>query len=470
MRCRKNQAALTPQERARFVAAVLALKANGKYDGYVAMHVNNMPGAHRGPAFFPWHREMLRRFELDLQAIDSTVTLPYWNWTVDHTATSSIWNDDFMGGNGRPSDGKVMTGPFAFDGGNWPLLGGGFLTRRLALSPSAPTLPTATDLTNALGTTPYDLSPYDDGSSLAGFRNTLEGWRNGPQLHNRVHVWVGGSMGPASSPNDPVFFLHHCFIDKCWADWQKLHPAEPAYLPAAGAAAGHNLNDAMQPWAALGEVITPASRIDHHALGYGYDTEGVCVATLKVIDDGGVKLFTDHGNIKQILDATITLKTIDDQPTLKVIDDHGTLKLGDDGGSLKFIDDGGGSLKAIDDVKMPALDIGMPNKFTEEGIGPLGGGVLPAAVGGGAGTGAPFVLATPHHTMAWADTFPGALERAIGQLDVQLAGLEAAAKELDGRVAAGQEPDAGRAQLDLLRREISAVRDERESLRQHLKR
>ncbi len=31
MRCRKNQATLTAQEKSRFVAAVLALKANGKY-------------------------------------------------------------------------------------------------------------------------------------------------------------------------------------------------------------------------------------------------------------------------------------------------------------------------------------------------------------------------------------------------------------------------------------------------------
>ena len=273
MRCRKNQATLTAQEKSRFVAAVLALKANGTYDQYVALHVNNMPAAHRGPAFFPWHRELLRRFELDLQAVDSSVTLPYWDWTVDNSATSSIWNSDFMGGNGRPSDGKVMDGAFRVRRRQ-------LAARRRWLS-GAPIRPRYRDAANGDGSVDRSrhdpvrtCSPYNDGSSLAGFRNTLEGWRNGPQLHNRVHVWIGGSMSPSSSPNDPVFFLHHCFIDKCWADWQAVHPMEPAYGPASGAAAGHNLNDAMQPWAGMGQTITPASLTDHHALGYAYEHRG----------------------------------------------------------------------------------------------------------------------------------------------------------------------------------------------------
>src|SRR5688572_9402237 len=193
--CRKNQSSLTSTEKSRFVAAVLALKAGGKYDDYVQQHMNFMSSAHRASAFLPWHREFLRRFELDLRAIDSSVTLPYWDWTVDNSPTSTIWANDLMGPNGRPSDGQVMSGPFAFGSGAWTLVyDGPFLRRRLGSSPSAPALPTPMDLTTALATTPYDLHPYNDGFSLAGFRNTVEGWRNGPQMHNRVHVWVGGSM------------------------------------------------------------------------------------------------------------------------------------------------------------------------------------------------------------------------------------------------------------------------------------
>jgi tyrosinase len=34
-----------------------------------------------------------------------------------------------------------------------------------------------------------------------------------------VHVWVGGDMGPGTSPNDPVFYLNHCNADRIWEEW-----------------------------------------------------------------------------------------------------------------------------------------------------------------------------------------------------------------------------------------------------------
>lgn len=27
-------------------------------------------------------------------------------------------------------------------------------------------------------------------------------------------------MGPATSPNEPLFFLHHANVDRAWAKWQ----------------------------------------------------------------------------------------------------------------------------------------------------------------------------------------------------------------------------------------------------------
>lgn len=119
MGIRKNQATLTTAERASFVTAIKALKANGVYDEFVEQHLAaflagpNDP-AHGGPAFLPWHREYLRRFERALQEIDPNVSLPYWDWTVDRTPTASLWGPDFMGGNGTGADQRVMDGPFAF--------------------------------------------------------------------------------------------------------------------------------------------------------------------------------------------------------------------------------------------------------------------------------------------------------------------------------------------------------------------
>ena len=79
--------------------------------------------AHRGPIFLPWHREFLRRFELDLQEEVPGVALPYWDWAADAALVSDddtppwkkspIWQEDFMGGSGDPNnDYKVVDGPF----------------------------------------------------------------------------------------------------------------------------------------------------------------------------------------------------------------------------------------------------------------------------------------------------------------------------------------------------------------------
>jgi hypothetical protein len=71
--------------------------------------------------------------------------------------------------------------------------------------------------------------------------------------------------------------------------------------------------------------------------------------------------------------------------------------------------------------------------------------------------------------MAWANTFPGALEGALAQLNMQLASLEGMAAELERRAKQGETTDTERSQLEALRREIVGIRDERESLQRHIR-
>ena len=69
----------------------------------------------------------------------------------------------------------------------------------------------------------FDLPPYGKESSC-NFKNILEGYvstKTGYRLptvhtlHNQVHIVVGGAMGDVSSAlNDPVFPLHHSFVDR----------------------------------------------------------------------------------------------------------------------------------------------------------------------------------------------------------------------------------------------------------------
>lgn len=48
--------------------------------------------------------------------------------------------------------------------------------------------------------------------------------------HPGGHIGVGGVMGDMdSSPGDPLFFLHHGFIDRNWWVWQESDPTNNLY-------------------------------------------------------------------------------------------------------------------------------------------------------------------------------------------------------------------------------------------------
>ncbi len=51
--------------------------------------------------------------------------------------------------------------------------------------------------------------------SFTGFQTLIEG-----VVHCGTHNAVGGDMAGSASPTDPLFWLHHAFLDKTWATWQ----------------------------------------------------------------------------------------------------------------------------------------------------------------------------------------------------------------------------------------------------------
>ncbi|WP_440454327.1 tyrosinase family protein [Psychrobacter sp. ASPA161_9] len=346
MTCRKNVNSLTTEEKAALISAIKLMKAelyeyvddendaahvralypliNNTYDKYVLDHYMvanwatpggwgwvedeedaDMPmirnGAHRGPAFLPWHRAFIRQFELDLDRLVPGVTLPYWDWASDAAdpMNAAVWANDLMGSNGSGANNIVQSGPFRAD--IWDIVEvdvgvdfselnlenpqvriDGDLVRRFGLSSRAPNLPTQDHVDEIQGITPYDSANFNRNSDgyraanegrmalASGFPSTLS------NTHNRVHEWIGGSMFPSTSPNDPVFFLHHCFVDKLWADWQALHPTVP-YVPSDTASddlEGHRLSDTLF---GLGALVS--ATLDHHAMGYSYDTDTPPIVT-----------------------------------------------------------------------------------------------------------------------------------------------------------------------------------------------
>lgn len=304
---RKNFRDLTSTEKENYIQAVKALKASispitsrSIYDEYVLWHTNATGradssdptkfrnAAHAGPAFLPWHRYYLYRFERQLQRRVPGITIPYWDWTqdADDPFNSPIWADDFMGGNGDPQDNNlVKTGPFSVD--KWITVNAdgnpkGGLQRQFGTR--TPSLPTQDDVNISIGETPYD-SPSWDINSNPSHRNRLEGYlapnreleivRGIPfdtQLHNQAHVWIGGDMANVTiSPNDPVFFLHHANVDRLWAIWQEKNPTQ-GYVPTGEGPQGHNLYDLMPPWDGKTTKLKarPAEVLDSRQLGIYY--------------------------------------------------------------------------------------------------------------------------------------------------------------------------------------------------------
>jgi tyrosinase len=248
---------------------------------YVAMNIltpsppapnpNARNAAHRGSVFLPWHRFMLLLFEQHLQRVleDDTFGLPYWDWAADgdHQPVGeqpglAIWKATAIGGAGVP----VGDGPFGFDSEHPensfrvfffedPIsgvlsvpLGPRGLVRRLQRPTSTLGLPTSQQVTALLRSqTKYDVANWD-AASQSGLRNLLEGWipfsaDSRSELHNRVHVWIGGDMGPGTSPNDPVFYLNHCNVDRIWEAWMVKHGRNYAPDDSPGNPLGHRLND-----------------------------------------------------------------------------------------------------------------------------------------------------------------------------------------------------------------------------------
>lgn len=197
-----------------------------------------------------------------------------------------------------------------------------------------PALPSQDQVDGALSIGTYDVAPWNSVNDWTkSFRNNLEGWRKsgescvrnimeslafnhdrllgvvpptghppnaspasgGPAkpaegdespnvLHNAVHLYIAGkatqdgksiwgTMALNTSPNDPVFFLHHANIDRIFQMW--LDKYGKHYLPTSGDPnKGQNIDDVMEPFNKLGPKyggeITPRDMLDISKLNYRY--------------------------------------------------------------------------------------------------------------------------------------------------------------------------------------------------------
>jgi tyrosinase len=155
--------------------------------------------------FLPWHRAYLLYFEQTVRAISGNpdFTLPYWNYTA---------------GPGRAVIPPEFTDP------NSPLFvqnRSDGVNRGLPIDRRIPPARSPLNL-DALRNSFYNRS---DGPASMGFNPDLDG-----KLHAAVHGLVGDArnMGAVeTAARDPIFWLHHCQIDRLWYSWQRAGRRTP---------------------------------------------------------------------------------------------------------------------------------------------------------------------------------------------------------------------------------------------------
>jgi tyrosinase len=149
--------------------------------------------------FLPWHRAYLWWLEQALQDRRAGTALPWWDWTVTRRIPSAY----------RPRTVEGATNPLYATKARVPSATPPInrQTRRRPGAISGVSLPTVDEVDSVL-----------EERDWASFSDLLE------DLHDRVHGWVGGDMGDVSTAAfDPVFFAHHCMIDRIWYLWQIQH-------------------------------------------------------------------------------------------------------------------------------------------------------------------------------------------------------------------------------------------------------
>lgn len=82
-------------------------------------------------------------------------------------------------------------------------------------------------------------------------------------------------MKGTASPADPVFYLHHCWIDRMWAEWQERDSRShfglfEEFVDHTSAPHNHGGSYGLDdPLVGIGG--TARNQLDYKALGYDYD-------------------------------------------------------------------------------------------------------------------------------------------------------------------------------------------------------
>ncbi|KAH6648129.1 monooxygenase [Truncatella angustata] len=247
---RKEWRELDDAEKAEYLRAAVCVRGlpKAKYadieavttrmDDLVYTHFTLNTDIHFVANFLPWHRWFVQLHE-DLLRTECGFTgvQPYWDWSIDADAENTPNSPIFDSVTGFGGDGK-HTGSDV-PGFQRCVVDGPFANTNLTLAMGWPNMNDHGDRLHCF-TREFNggLGNDENGEPIIGdmqagaynskVMNTIYGFDTYAQMssmleglpHAQIHSIIFGDMGPATSPNEPLFFLHHANVDRAWAKWQ----------------------------------------------------------------------------------------------------------------------------------------------------------------------------------------------------------------------------------------------------------
>jgi tyrosinase len=244
---------MTAPQIAEFRTALSKLQKQNDDRGYQAQAgVHGLPlkiycdEAHGKPAFLPWHRAYLYRFEQALRDTGHDVMLPWWDWTKTRGIPQPYGDEKRPDGTANPMY-SVRINDLALQQGKAG--DGDEASYYLANRPDTFRQPEQSGV---------DLPTPEQINRVLKYPDFPRFWHRVEKYHGEVHMWVGGHMSDIPyAAYDPIFWAHHCMIDRLWRIWQLHHPQ--GSFPAAV------LPQVMEPFHLTAEQV-----LDPTALGYDY--------------------------------------------------------------------------------------------------------------------------------------------------------------------------------------------------------
>lgn len=231
---------------------------------------------HGSPLFVAWHRWYLFYLEKIVRSLSGApdFALPYWNYASN--AGPSLQLPAAFQDPGSPTNplyedlrGLGFYNPAGTGAQNLPVNDGGYLP--YSQIDYGPALSSAQLFPSDNSTNFADLP--DPRYYALGFAGRLE-----IQPHDNVHDNVGGLMQNVPvAALDPIFFVHHCQIDRLWATWQAFPNA--AYNWGTSGVSGTDPSEADWKNAKFSFVdennkiveVTAGGQLKIADLGYAYD-------------------------------------------------------------------------------------------------------------------------------------------------------------------------------------------------------